>query len=123
MNLLLAGAFALGLGSGTGHEVFLLLARDGSALRELLAASLVGLADVLGSERELLLGLLGKVSGVGLALVLGLRLDSVLSLSVLGDGLLLLGLGDLVTSLLVCELGIAVVTAPAVSSLLLVLTV
>lgn len=118
MDLLLAGALALGLALGTGHEVFLLLTGEGSALRELLAAALVGLADVLGGKRELPLGQLGEVGGVGLALVLRLGLGGVLS--VLLDGVLLFGLGNGLASLLVSELSVAVVSAPAVCGLLVV---
>jgi hypothetical protein len=122
VDLLLASAFTLGLASWAGHEVLLLLAGQSGALGELLAAALVGLADVLGSKGKLLLGLLGKVGGVGLAPVLRLGLGVVLSLSVLSDGLLLLSLGDLLTSLLISQLGVTVSGAPAVGSLLLVLT-
>jgi len=56
VNLLLARALALGLALSTGHEVFLLLAGECGALRELLAAALVGLADVLSGKSTLLLG-------------------------------------------------------------------
>lgn len=118
MDLLLAGALALGLALGTGHEVFLLLTGEGSALRELLAAALVGLADVLGGKRELPLGQLGEVGSVGLALVLRLGLGGVLS--VLLDGVLLFSLGNGLASLLVSELSVAVVSAPAVCGLLVV---
>jgi hypothetical protein len=50
LSLLLALTLTLGLASGSGHVGVLLLAGDGLALRELLRAALVGLADVLGGE-------------------------------------------------------------------------
>jgi hypothetical protein len=118
VDLLLAGALTLGLALGTGHEVFLLLTGESSALGELLAAALVGLADVLGGKRELPLGQLGEVSGVRLALVLRLGLSGVLS--ILLDGVLLFSLGNGLASLLVSELSVAIVSAPAVCGLLVV---
>ena len=120
-NLLLAGALTLGLASGSGHEVLLFFLGNGLAFGELGAGALVGLADVLCGKRGLL-GLFEKVVGVGLAPVLGLRLGVVLSLGVLLDSLLLLGVGDGLAGLFVSQLSVAVVSAPAVSSLLLVLT-
>jgi hypothetical protein len=96
----------------------LLLTGQRLALGELGAAALVGLAHVLG-RRQLLLGLLEQI----FALVLGFGLRLGLGNSVLVDGLLLFGLGDGLSGLLVFQLGLAVVAAPAVSSLLLVLTV
>jgi hypothetical protein len=122
VDLLLALAFTLSLGVLSGHENLLLLfAGQSLALGELLAAALVGLADVLGGQAELLLSLLNKVGGVGLAPVFGFRLGLVLALGGVSDSLLLLGLGDGVAGLLVLELGVAVVSAPAMSSLLLLL--
>jgi hypothetical protein len=50
LSLLLALTLTLGLASGSGHVGVLLFAGDGLALRELLRAALVGLADVLGGE-------------------------------------------------------------------------
>jgi hypothetical protein len=116
VNLLLALALTLGLAGRAGHEV-LLGTGNGGTLGELLAAALVGLAEALLTELQLLLSKLSKVGDVGLGVVLGLGLSS-LGLGVLLDGLLLLSLGDGLASLLVSELGVAVVTAPAVSSLL-----
>jgi hypothetical protein len=122
VDLLLALAFTLGLGILSGHEnFFLFLAGQSLALGELLAAALVGLTDVLGGQAELLLGLLNKVGGVGLAPVFGLSLGLVLALGGVSDSLLLLGLGDSFAGLLVLELGVAVVSAPTMSSLLLLL--
>jgi hypothetical protein len=118
VDLLLAGTLALGLALGTGHEVFLLLTGESSALGELGAAALVGLADVLGGKRELLLSELSEVGGVGLALVFRLGLG--LGLSVLLDSLLLFSVGDGLSSLLVSQLGVAVISAPAVCGLLFV---
>tara|TARA_R110002003_G_scaffold1005_4_gene21997 strand:- start:2251 stop:2910 length:660 start_codon:yes stop_codon:yes gene_type:complete len=102
MDLLLALTLTLSLGSLTG-DVGLLLFLTGQslALRELLAATLVGLANVLGSKGELLLSLLNEVGGVGLALVFRLRLGLVLALGSIGDSILLFGLGDSFTGLLV----------------------
>jgi len=77
----------------------LLLTGQRLALGELGVAALVGLAHVLG-RGQLLLGLLDQPVGVRLALVLfGLRLG--LGDSVLVDGLLLFGLGDGFSGLLV----------------------
>jgi hypothetical protein len=121
VNLLLALALTLGLAAGSGEEV-LLLAGDLGALGEVLGAALVGLAQVLLTEVQLLLSQLGEVGSVGLGVVLGLGLSS-LSLGILLDGLLLLLLGDGLTGLLVSKLGLASLGTPAVSSLLLVLTV
>jgi hypothetical protein len=124
VDLLLALAFTLGLGILSGHEHFLLfLAGQSLALGELLAAALVGLADVLGGQAELLLSLLNQVGGVGLAPIFGLRLGLVLALGSVSDSLLLLGFGDGFAGLLVLELGVAIVSAPAVGSLLLLLAV
>jgi hypothetical protein len=116
VDLLLALALTLGLATGTGHEV-LLLTGNGGALGELLAAALVGLAEALLTELQLLLCELSKVGSVRLGVVLGLGLSG-LSLGVLLDGILLLSLGNGLASLLVSELGVAVVTTPAVSCLL-----
>jgi hypothetical protein len=58
VDLLLALALTLGLGTLAGHELLLFLTAQSLALGELLAATLVGLADVLGGKAKLLLGLL-----------------------------------------------------------------
>jgi hypothetical protein len=121
VDLLLTGTLALSLALLGGHEVLLLLAAESFTFGELGAAALVGLADVLGGERELLLSLLGEVGGVRHALVLGLGLGG-LGLSILLEGLLLLRLGNGLTGLLVSQLGVAVIATPAVSGLLLVVT-
>jgi hypothetical protein len=121
VNLLLALALTLGLAAGGSEEV-LLLAGDLGALGEVLGAALVGLAQVLLTEVQLLLSQLGEVGDVGLGVVLGLSLSS-LSLGILLDGLLLLLLGDGLTGLLISKLGLTSLGTPAVSSLLLVLTV
>jgi hypothetical protein len=91
------------------------------ALGELGRASLVGLADVLG-DGKLLLSELGKVLLVGLGLVLGL-LDSGVGIGggVLSDGLLLVLLGNGLSGVLVGKLGVAVLSAPTVSYLLVVI--
>jgi hypothetical protein len=121
VDLLLAGALALGLALLSGHEVLLLLTGESFTFGELGAAALVGLADVLGAKRELLLSLLSEVGGVRHALVLGLGLGG-LGLSILLEGVLLLRLGHSLTGLLVSQLGVTVVATPAVSGLLLVVT-
>jgi len=122
VDLLLALAFALGFAALTSKVVLLfLVTADGTAFGELLGATLVGLTNVLGSKGTLLLSLLSKVGGVGLALVLWFRLSLSVG-SILSIGFLLFGLGNGLASLLVCELSVAVVAAPTVSSLLLVLS-
>jgi len=118
VDLFLAGAFALGLTGSGGYEVLLVLTFKRGTLREALAAALVGLTDVLGGERGLL-GLLGKVGSVGLAPVLRLGLRVVLGLGVFSDGLFFLGFGHLLTSLFVGQLGVPIISTPAVSNLLL----
>jgi hypothetical protein len=122
--LLLALALALSLSSGSSEEDSLLLgALDLGSFRELLLAALVGLADVLGGEAQFLLGLLSKIGGVGDGLVLGFRLSSGLSGSgSLRNGILLFVFGDSLTSHLVCEFGVAVLTSPALCGLLGVLS-
>lgn len=121
-GLLLALAGALGLLVGGGNvALLLLLAGDGGALGELLGRALVGLADLgLLAQLELLLGELSEVLLVRLALVFGLLLLGDVGGGVLGDGLLLVLLGDGLAGGLVGELGIAVVAAPAVGYLLVV---
>ena len=121
MNLLLTLALTLGLATRAGEEV-LLLASDLGTLREVLGATLVGLAEVLLSKLQLLLSQLGEVGSVGLGVVLRLGLSG-LSLSILLDGLLLLLFSDGLTSLLVSELSLAGLGTPAMGSLLLVLAV
>lgn len=124
VDLFLALTFTLGLGSLAGHVGLLLFLTGHSlALGEFLAATLVGLADVLSSKGKLLLSLLNKVGSVGLAPVFRLRLGLVLGLSSISDSVLLFGLCNGLASFLVFELSVAVVAAPAVSSLLLLLAV
>lgn len=117
VDLLLAGALALGLAAGASHVGLLLLGFESLAL-ELLLGAFVGLADVRGSESALLLSLLSEVGSVRLALVFGLGLSGVLSS--VGGSVLGLGLSDSLTGLLVSELSVAVVSSPSVSGLLLV---
>lgn len=123
------------LAGGTG-EVLLLHTLDGLALGELLVGALVGLADgeAVATESLALLGEVGKVLVVGLALVLlGLGSGSrtvragaesrVGGASVGSEASLVLSLGgsNSVTSLLVVPLGLALLVTPAVTGLLLVL--
>lgn len=119
VDLLLARTFALGLALTTSNEIFLLVAGEGGTLGELLGATLVGLANVLGGKRKLLLGQLSKVGSVGLALVLRLSLG--LGLSIFPDGVLLFGLSNSLASLLISQFSVTVLSAPAMSSLLVVL--
>lgn len=133
LGLVLLGAVLLAGGTG---EVLLLHTLDGLALRELLAGTLVGLADgeAVATESLALLGEVGKVLVVGLALVLlGLGSGSrtvragaesrVGGASVGSEASLVLSLGgsNSVTSLLVVPLGLALLVTPAVTGLLLVL--
>jgi hypothetical protein len=115
----LALTLALGLAAGAGEELLLGVLGDGSEVLPLVVLdTLVGLADAQGAKAGLLLGELSKVLVVGDVLVLGLLL---LSLA-LGGSLtlgLLLGLGDLSASLLILQLGLALVGAPRLGSLLL----
>jgi hypothetical protein len=101
VDLFLALALTLGLGSLAGHVSLLLFTGQSLALGELLAATLVGLANVLSGKGELLLGLLNEVGSIRHALVLRLRLGLVLCLSSIGNGVLLFGLGNGLASLLV----------------------
>ena len=128
LGLVLLGTVLLGTGAG---EVLLVNALDGLALRELLAGTLVGLADgeaVAGKSLALLLKV-GKVLLVGLGVVLlglggcvhtigtsrGSRVGAVVVLS--------FGSGEVGTGLLVSPLGATLLEAPAVTGLLLVLTI
>jgi hypothetical protein len=124
--LLLALTLTLGLATGAGNEVLFFILGDCLGVGPLLVllAALVGLAGLgdTGAELELLLGLLGKVVGVGDAVVLRL------SLGLLGGSwgslaLLLVSLGNGIAGLLILQLGIALVGAPAVAGLLLGVTV
>lgn len=133
LNLLL-GALALLLLSTADEEVLLgRVTGESLALRELLGGTLVGLTDGKRTQSSLLLGELGEVLVVTLALgSLGLSRGVVgsASLSVGDEGitlgvdwgrnggvetLLLFLLGDSCTSFLISLLSCASVTAPAVS--------
>jgi hypothetical protein len=120
-SLLLALTLALGL-AGAGSDEVLSLVLDellGSGPLLVGLGALVGLADVESAAKSsLLLSLLGEVVLVGDILVL--RLGGVLdTLTVLGNGLLQLGLGDLLASLLVLLLSSTLLGAPRLGSLLL----
>lgn len=123
--LLLALTLALGLAAGASNEVLLFFLGDRLSVGPLLVllAALVGLAGLRdpGTELELLLGQLGEVIGVGDAVVLGLSLG--LGLGGCSLALLLVSLSNGITGLLILQLGIALVGAPAVASLLLGVTV
>jgi len=137
-NLLLLRSSILGLAglaTGTSHEVLVRrVACECLALGELLLGTLVGLANFNAcTERGTLLFLLGKVLLVGFGLVL--LLGSIgTSLAVWSSGesgipavsvgssvgvVLCFSVGDGVAGLLVGPLGIATLTAPSLSSLLL----
>lgn len=98
-----------------GGDVLLLVVLEGGGASPLLVelAALVGLTDLVATKSELLLGLLGEVVGV--------RDGLVLRFSGLGIGIsggVLVALGNSLAGLLVLELGITLVGAPALSSLL-----
>lgn len=118
--LLLALTLALGLASTAGNEIILILDESlgtGPLLVDL--AALVGLADLqVTAKSQLLLGQLSEVLGVRDALVLSLS-GSGGVLGVLGVGLLQLRLSNSLASLLVLLLGLALLGAPALGSLLL----
>jgi hypothetical protein len=141
-NLLLLRSSILGLAglaTGTSHEVLVRrVACECLALGELLLGTLVGLANFNAcTERGTLLFLLGKVLLVGFGLVL--LLGSIgTSLAVWSSGesgipavsvgssvgvVLCFSVGDGVAGLLVGPLGIATLTAPSLSSLLLLFAV
>ena len=113
--LLLALALALDLAARAADELVILLLDQGLGAGPLLVnlAALVGLADRQGGvERQLLLCLLGEVVGIRHVVVLGLGLGSLGLVAfgkslALGNGLLLLGLGERLASLLVLQLGLA----------------
>jgi hypothetical protein len=133
--LLLALTLALGLGTSALDEGLLSALLDGLGVGPLLVvlAAFVGLAGLgdTGGKGGLLLGLLDEVVSVGDAVVLGLGLGGGEGLelvaigvdgsvgSVLNKGLLLVGLGDLLTRNLIFELGLAFGGTPSVGSLLL----
>jgi hypothetical protein len=122
--LLLALTLALSLAAGTGEEDLVLLALDellGVGPLLVLLGALVGLADLQGVfllESELLLGQLGEVVGVRDGLVLLLSGGLVDRGGILGTSLLLIGLGDLLASLLVLQLSLTLSGTPRKSSLL-----
>lgn len=114
----LALTFALGLAGRAGDVVLLLLLErlsGGPLLVEL--AALVGLTDLeAGVKSSLLLGLLGKVLCVRDVLLLGL--GGFFASGILNEGVLLLGLGNGLTSLLVLQLSVTLSGAPRLGSLL-----
>lgn len=112
----LLSTLALLLGNAGREVVLLLVLGDGLAPVLIRLGALVSLANVELTKRELLLGLLGEVVGVGDAVVLGLRRGQwggILRLS-----LLLLLLGDVLAGIFIGLLGTALVGAPTVSRLL-----
>ena len=120
----LALTLALGLATGTGDEVLSLILDEGLGGSPLLVllGTLVGLADaqgLLSLKGELLLSELGEVLRVRDVLVLGLLLLGLLGGLTLGNGLLLLGLSDLLASLLILKLSLALGGTPRLGSLLL----
>lgn len=117
----LALTLTLGLATGAGEKLLLLvlLGDRGEILPLVILHALVGLADLeLGGKGSLLLGELGKVLVVGEMLRLRLLLLGFAFSSTLAFGLLL-GLGNLSAGLLVLQLGLALVGAPRLGSLLL----
>jgi hypothetical protein len=125
--LLLTLALTLGLSTGSSDEVFFFLLGDWLGVGPLLVnlVWLTGFRDT-GTKSELLLSLLSEVIGVRDAVIFGLGLGSWLTstiggsgITITGQSLLLIGLGNGFTSLLVVEFGFTIVSTPAVSSLLL----
>lgn len=120
-SLLLALTLTLGLATAGGNEFISLLLDKLLGVGPLLVGlgTLVGLAELeVLAEGKLLLGHLSQVLGVRDALVL--RLGGVLSaLSILGNSLLQLRLGNLLAGLLVLLLGLALLSTPGLGSLLL----
>ncbi len=110
----LALTLTLLLAAATG-DVLLLLVLESLGASPLLVelAALVGLTDLVTAKSELLLGLLGEVVAVRDTLVLGL---SGLGISI--GSSVLVALGNSLTGLLVLELGVTLVGAPGLSSLL-----
>jgi hypothetical protein len=130
--LLLAFALALGLSTRTSDKVFLIFLRNRLGIGPflILLAALVGLAG-LGNARtkcKLLLSELSEIIGVGDAVVLWLGLSCGLSgigwcsIAISSQSLLLFGIGNGFTSLLVSEFGSALVRTPAMAGLLLRIT-
>lgn len=116
----LALTLTLLLSVATGDEVFVVGLLEGLGASPLLVelATFVGLTDLeAGINVELLLSLLGKVIGEGHALVLGL--GGLFASGIFGKGVLLLGLSNSFTSLLVLQLSVAFSGAPRLGSLLL----
>jgi hypothetical protein len=127
--LLLALTGTLSLAGRGGDESLLLLLLElaGAGPLLVLLGALVGLASSSGGERELL-SLLDEVVGVRDGVVLLLLLEGA-AVSVDGSGLAVLSQGDLAIGLsenftggLISALGLAGLTAPAVSDLLLRVT-
>lgn len=118
-GLLLLAPFAGLLTTVAGEEHLLLLALEGLALGELLASTLVGLADLdVGAERSLLLQDLSEVVVIAFDLfLLGSGLSG-LGVGALASSSVLLLLGNGVAGDLVGELLGAVVTTPALLDLL-----
>lgn len=112
--LSLALTLALGLATDTSNEGVLSVLLERLGVGPLLVdlGALVGLADLeVLAQSQFLLGLLGEVVGVGDALVL--KLSGELGvLGILGNGVLDLGLGNLLASLLVLLLSFTLGSAP-----------
>jgi hypothetical protein len=119
-SLLLTLTLTLDLAAGASNEVLVVILDKLLGVGPLLVslAALVGLADLeVVTQGKLLLSLLGKVVGVGDVLVL--RLGGLCSLSILGNSLLQLALGNLLAGLLVLLLGLTLGGTPGLGSLLL----
>lgn len=124
--LLLALTGALGLATGTGNKLLLLLLLKSLSSSPLLVllGTLVGLAGGGSLELQLGLSLLDKVVSVRDVVVGLLLLESASvsvdwsALTILLDGDLLVGVGISLTGLLGVELGLTIVSTPSLSSLL-----
>jgi hypothetical protein len=132
--LLLALALTLGLASRTSNEVFLFFLRDGFGVSPLLVllATLIGLTSLrnTSTKGKLLLSKLSEVVRVRDAVVLRLELGGGFgsgginwrSVAVTSQSVLLFGIGNSFTSLLISEFGSAFISTPAMASLLLGIT-
>jgi hypothetical protein len=113
----------LGLSARASNKVFLLFLGNGLCVGPFLVSlALIGLAGLKSTAKgELLLSLLTEVLSIGDAVVLWLGSfdDLIASLSITGQSLLLVSLGDSLSSLLISELSASLLGTPAVVGLLL----
>jgi hypothetical protein len=136
--LLFALALTLGLSTSPGDKLFFLILVDRLCIGPLLVilGAFIGLAGFWDpcTKSKLLFSLLSEVFGIRDAVILGLRFSCRQGLelftipidrsirTVLDQCLLLISLGDALTSLLIRKLSIAFIRTPTMSSLLLGIT-